>query len=214
MAVTAPGEMKLIELTSADDKLFLPWLDLYETAFPPHEKMLVSTHLQILKAKAGGGAPEHVLLAALANTSAGGGQFAGLVRYELIPPDQAAVLWYLAVNPALRSQGLGSQIYQEILRRIEPHTYRAMLFEVEIPELQEKDAESELASRRIQFYRRQGALLLGGIHYLQSVGWHQPLTPMHLMVHPIQPLSPQEAFDLCKRVFEDTLAQTGELTLT
>jgi ribosomal protein S18 acetylase RimI-like enzyme len=214
MAVTAPGKMKLVQLTGLDDDLLLPWLDLYETAFPPHEKMLVSAHLQALKAKAGGDAPEHVFLAAVAATGTGAGQFAGLARYELIPTGRVVSLWYLAVNPALRSQGLGSQIYREILQRIEPGAYRAMLFEVEIPELQEKGAPRDLAARRIQFYRRQGALLLGGIHYLQSVGWHQPLTPMHLMVHPLHPLSPQESFDLGKRVYGDYLAQTGDLTLT
>ena len=204
--------MKLVDLTSPVDDLLLPWLDLYETAFPPHEKMLVSAHLRALKAKANGSAPEQIFLAAVADTGVEAGQFAGLARYELMPPDQVVSLWYLAVNPALRSQGLGSQIYREILHRIEPGAYRAMLFEVEIPELQEMGVPRELAARRIQFYRRQGALLLGGIHYLQSVGWHQPLTPMHLMVHPIQPLSPQEAFDLCKRAYQDYLAQIGELT--
>ena len=45
------GEITFGELTSLEDGLLLPWLDLYETAFPPYEKVLVSHFLSLLKSK-------------------------------------------------------------------------------------------------------------------------------------------------------------------
>ena len=51
------------EITELGDDLLLPWLDLYETPFPPTEKVLVSDHVKVLKDKASGLEAEHHLLA-------------------------------------------------------------------------------------------------------------------------------------------------------
>jgi GNAT superfamily N-acetyltransferase len=202
-------DFSMVELTGPGDDLLLPWLDLYETAFAPCEKVLVSEHLKILREKAQGEARYHHLLAVLD----GRGAFAGMVRYQLLPEAGAAFLWYLAVEPHLRSTGLGSKVYRELLQRVDNGVIKALVFEVEIPELQDHEDGRQLARRRIEFYRRQGARLLRGIDYLQYVGSHQVPTPMHLMVHPLQELTAAQAFALAKAVYQDALTQVGEIGL-
>lgn len=136
------------------------------------------------------------------------GKFIGLVNYDFCSDFRAALLWYLAAIPEVRNQGIGSKCYQELVRRSKEWGARAIVFEVELPEHSD---DADLARRRIGFYKRQGARLLTGIHYLQTVGSHQPLTPMNIMVHPLEPMTPPEAFDIAKALFGELLTQTGEL---
>jgi ribosomal protein S18 acetylase RimI-like enzyme len=200
-------DVSFVDLRGLDDELLLPWLDLYETAFPAAEKVLVSNHLAALQ-----GRPEepgeHHLMAALS-----GGQFAGLARYHVLPEIATSYLWYLATRPELRSRGIGAELYGEIVRRAQASGMRTLMLEVEIPEEMVSPEMRILAERRIGFYRRQGARLLTGIHYLQFLStYHQPV-PMHLLFHPITPLTATEAFETGKALFEEWLEQTGELRL-
>ncbi len=194
-------------IANLHDELFVPWLDLYETAFPPEERLLASAFWKVLAAKEQGKPLTVELLAALD----AGQRLVGMAFSELYPEARLAALWYVAVDPRQRSQGLGSQVYQEIVRRVREAGCRAMLFEVEIPENAPAPEAKTLAERRIAFYRRNGARLLTGIHYLQSVGPHQPLTPMHLMIHPLEPLDPPAALALAQGLFGDLVTPIGPL---
>ncbi len=216
-------QIRFVELTSLQDDLLLPWLDLYETAFSAAERVLVSKHLLALKGASDADEPgEHHILAALA----GNASFAGLARYQVLPDLGVAYLWYLATSPELRSQGVGTKFYQEIVRRVTGPAVRALVIEVEIParasggegaaaaaENSAVDAERALAQRRITFYRRQGARLLEGIHYLQSVGRHQAPIPMHLMFHAFGALDAAQAFALARSLWGEQVRQVGELRL-
>lgn len=197
-------------ITNLHDEFLAPWLDLYETAFPPEERILTSVFWKILKAKEKGALSEAEMLAAI---DVAQNRLVGIAFYEIQIEDSAANLWYLAVDSKLRSQGLGSHIYQEIVRRIQAANCQAMLFEVEIPENAHTPEIQRLAEQRIRFYRRNGAKLLSGIHYLQFVGSHQPLTPMHIMLHPFQAISAASAFSLANAVFDHTISQIGALSL-
>jgi hypothetical protein len=88
-----------------------------------------------------------------------------------------------------------------------------MLFEVEIPELLPTDEKRLLAERRIGFYKRMGAKLIRGIDYIQQVAPHQQPVKMHVMVHPFEQITPDEAFDIAKSLFEDSITRTGDITL-
>jgi GNAT superfamily N-acetyltransferase len=221
-------QIRFVELTSLQDDLLLPWLDLYETAFPAAERVLVSKHLLALKGASDADEPgEHHILAALA----GNASFAGLARYQVVPDLGVAYLWYLATSPELRSQGVGTKFYQEIVRRVAGPAVRTLAIEVEMPArasggegaaaAAEKSAvsaeralaERALAQRRITFYRRQGARLLEGIHYLQSVGRHQAPIPMHLMFHAFGALDAAQAFALARSLWGEQVKQVGELRL-
>ena len=203
------NELTFVEITRLDDPILLPWLDLYETSFPPNEKVLVSNHLAILQARAANQAQSDHLLAALD----GSGRLQGMARCQLFPEGSFAILWYIATWPAVRNQGFGGQFYDHILSQIDPSAFKAMLLEVEIPAETEIEELGQMAQRRLAFYRRHGARLLGGIKYLQSVGWHQPLTPMHILVHPLQPIEAQAAFMLAKAYAGESVIQTGTLEL-
>ena len=193
------------ELEAVTDDLLLPWLDLFETAFPPPQRVLVSAILSILRDRAPGLGQSHHLLAA----SEPPGQFVGMAWYELWPKD-VALLGYIAVVPERRGQGIGTRLYREIVKRI---SARVLFLEMEMPEEATSEQERQLALRRIQFYRRHGALRLTGIHYLQMVGSHQPLPPMHLMVHPFEPIDALVAFELAQGVFGDLVCRVGLLAL-
>jgi GNAT superfamily N-acetyltransferase len=200
-----PVEFKLHRITSLDDPWLLPWLELYETAFLPHERVLVAGLLMQIKEKSQG-IDDPAFFSAWIGAD---DEFKGMAYYEM--DQEIGLLWYLAIDPRWRSLGLGADFYRALLKDVQKQAGRMLLFEVEIPaEIQEPE-QRLLADRRIRFYRRQGAFLLDGISYMQYVGSHQPLMPMHLMVHPLSPLTPQQAFDFARLVFGDNLQQTGEL---
>lgn len=203
------NQLSLVEITGPDDDLFLPWLDLYETAFPAYERVLISDQIRLLRAKRAGGRPDEKLFALLQADS----PLAGLVQYQFFRSLGVIFLWYLAVQPNLRSQGFGSWAYQALCRDGREAGCKTAIFEVEIPEKAESAEGTRLAERRIAFYRREGAYLLEGIEYDQVIGWHAPPTRMHLMIHPFQALPAQEAFDLAKELFDDSLRQVGPLSL-
>lgn len=200
--------LEFVEIDGVDHDLLPDWLDLYEVSFPPEEKVLVSSFLRLLRAKSAGRKQESCMLAALDGT----GEMVGIMRFDADSDTHIAYFWYLAIRPETRSRGLGSACFSEVLKRATEAGMRALVFEVEIPEEQPNPEHRELAQRRIGFYRRQGAMLLGGIHYVHSVGPHQPEVLMHIMVRPIEPVSPREAFDMAKTLF-DGVTQVGELTL-
>jgi GNAT superfamily N-acetyltransferase len=204
--------LHITEIIDPNDDLLLPWLDLYETAFPPAERMLISFYLRLLRDKRKGLHPDHHLLAVQCEEG-----FVGLAHYVTVEEQHLAWLWMFAVTPGARNRGIGTAIYQDIVRRLPVGTI-AVLIEVERPDLAHTEAERRLAERRIAFYRRQGARLLEGVHYVQSVGPHQPPLPMHVMFHPLQALDANKAFELARAVFtgdtgSEAIAQTGVLSL-
>lgn len=201
-------DTRIAEITDLNDDLFPPWLDLYETTFPPIEKTLVSYYLKLLKEKACGLRQNHHVLALLDHHD----ELVGIAHYEIRQQENVALFWYLAITPAKRNHGLGNTLYRHVLRRL-PSTLTALILEVEIPELVETQQQRDTARRRLHFYRRLGAVQLTGIHYLQVAGPHQPPLPMHILVHPLQPLNAQTAYRLCESIFGDLIAQTGPLAL-
>jgi ribosomal protein S18 acetylase RimI-like enzyme len=180
---------RIRRLTDPSDPHLPAWLALYERAFPPEERVPPEEHLQELRPGS-----QATLLAAEDEAE----KLVGLARYDLY--EHAAYLYYLAVDEAVRSLGVGSAMYREILRQLAEGApgLAAMVFEVERPD---HAADAELAERRIRFYQRLGAGLLRGIHYVQEIPG-QPPVPMHLMVHPFRPLEPSQALDLAAELFE------------
>jgi GNAT superfamily N-acetyltransferase len=201
--------IRFVEILNLNDHLLPAWLDLYETAFPPVERLLVSNHLKVLRAKAEGNALDIHLLSVLD----GSGELVGIARYRLLQEVRANYFEYMAVRDSARNRGIGSRIYREVVSRSREAGMRGMLLEVETPENAPSPAESQLAARRIGFYRRHGASLLKGIHYLHTVGPHQPKMPMHIMVHCLTAMSAEQAFDFAKSALGSALSRTGAISL-
>jgi GNAT superfamily N-acetyltransferase len=199
-----PEPLTFVEITSLNDDLLLPWLDLYETSFPASERILVSGILKMLKDNIRGLPVAEHLIAGLD----GDGSLSGNSLFSAPQDGNVAVLWYMAVDPSRRSGGIGTRLYQDVLQRIATPGRQALIYEVEIAH-----AGDELAERRIRFYQRQGAHLLKGIHYLQHIGSHQAPIPMHIMIHPLVALDARQAYDLAKGYFGDAVKQIGEFRL-
>lgn len=202
--------LRFHEILSLGDELYDAFLDLYQISFPLNEQMLVSDHNRVLRGKEEGRSRHQHLLAALDGERV----LVGMARYDLIAECRAAVLWYLAVHPDARCKGIGSAFYAEIARRVrlEGPSIRALAFEVQDPEETQSPEERDLAIRRIEFYRRNGAQRLCGIHYTQSVGW-QPPVPMHIMVHLWAPTDLEDVFQLSKCLFGNAVQRVKPLSL-
>ncbi|MGI6295477.1 MAG: GNAT family N-acetyltransferase [Armatimonadota bacterium] len=200
-------KLQYVELTSINDKLLLPWLDLYETSFPPEEKILVSRFLRYLDPDFEEDGVQNHLVAAVNEH----GEFVGLMFYRIRSATGAFSLWYLATLPELRGNGVGAQCYLEVVRRAQEKGSPFVVFEVEVPEA---SPDAELARRRIGFYRRLGAKLLGGIRLVQKMGIHASEVQMNVMIHPLTSITPQQAFDIAAEyVDNEGLSQIGELAL-
>ena len=57
------SELSFQEILSLDDRLYDPWLDLYQAAFPLDEQVRVSEHNQVLRNKKSGKSKHQHLLA-------------------------------------------------------------------------------------------------------------------------------------------------------
>jgi GNAT superfamily N-acetyltransferase len=203
-------QITVSEITSFEDPLYDNWLDLYQRSFPTDEQMQISSFNRILRRKAAGEAQTDHLVACLDEE----GAFAAMAYYEQLPNCKAAALWYFAVDPQRRGQGLGAAIYSSLRSRIlaEQPGIRALLYEVQDPAHCDSPEEVRDAHRRIAFYKRCGASQLSGIEYSQSVGWQPPL-PMLIMAHPYDPMSADQVGELAQTVFGASLKQVDTFSL-
>jgi GNAT superfamily N-acetyltransferase len=199
------------QIASISDPHYDAWLDLYQTSFPLYEQMLVGSINRILRAKENGESLDDHLVAVLDKDSS----VIAMAWYEVIRSCDAAALWYLSITPDARGTGIGTQVYGEIIRRVreESPLLNAILFEVEDPVNAHSLQDQEDARRRIAFYLRNGALLLDGIRYTQSVGW-QPPVDMRLMVHPLKAdLDAEAAYACAESLFEENIERIGSVSL-
>ena len=164
------------EITTAnDEQLDSFWLPLYRRAFPADERMPEDEIRQTATSRDG-----HVLVGSTK------GRPISIGRYDVGTDDRRsgfAYLMYMAVDESAVSRGHGQQMFAEVVRRarVDPARPRILIFEVQRPGVGDADAPGyQNAGRRITFYRRLGAHVLGGVDYIQHVPG-QPGVPMYLM---------------------------------
>ena len=207
-----PTTVRLAEIVDLYDDRLLPWLRLYERAFPPAERVLVASLLAAVKRRRRAldqRLPEGEIMLAVLD---GDERFAGLMQYECFSGG-AAALWYFAVEPERRGQGLGGLAYRRLLEVLAPLGVDALVFEVEIPDEAPGEAARRLAERRIAFYRRLGARLLRGADHLQTVDDAIPPLPMHVMVQPLRPLDAEESYARARIALGESVSRRGALAL-
>jgi GNAT superfamily N-acetyltransferase len=196
--------LRVREVCGLDDPWMPGVLDIWQASFPAEDQAPLSWWVRLMRDQAAGiGAHRHLLAAA---TDADGGEKpACMAYYELRrgahgpdgPP--AGYLVYLATSPDRRADGLGTAMYREVMRRMHGAGCRTVSFEVEIPEVvtrRASPAAGEWARRRLAWYRRNGARLLGGVYAAAGIGGPQP-DPEAVMVHPHPELpypTPEEGF--------------------
>lgn len=185
----ASTALRLHAIVSLHDDLLLPWLDLYETAFPQFERIPVSSILRGIRRHELGEPVRSEYLSALDDA----GSMVGMAQWTWNPEFDTAYLGYFAILPEQRSRGIGSAFYHLLLDRISNHGALLLAFDVEQPERQLTSAACEQAARRIRFYQRQGAGLLKGLEFFYG----EPPMRQYVMAHAI---IPQPLDDLLARV--------------
>lgn len=136
----------------------------------------------------------------------------GLMMYETVPHSGYAYLWYIAVAPEKRGQGIGGWMLYQLEQQVRGERpqngetenttlqaevieteqseqtggeIRAILFEIEHRDHAKDDDHALQIMARERFYQRWGAKIARNVEYLQSVGNWQPSTPMYLCVYPL-----------------------------
>jgi GNAT superfamily N-acetyltransferase len=204
-------ELHFREIERIEDPALPDYLDLYETAFPPRERVPVSDILRLLLARQQGEPQANLLVAALDARE----ELAGMAWLDVETKCAAGYLIYMAVVADRRGGGIGSRLFAELVRllRVADPQAQALLFEVEDPEHCE-EPERILAERRITFYRRLGARLLGGIHYLQTVPFYPEGMSMRIAALPLGELTAERAFEIAQCLFGEAITRTpAPLTL-
>lgn len=201
-----PVALHYHEIDDLNDPRFLDWLDALQTGFPPDEQMLTSFFLRLLqrKARQEEGTERFHLVAILDDEE----KQAGMMMYQMLPDEKVCYLWYILVEENRRSQGLGSRIYREMVQRAQTEIpdLRAVIYEIDRPDQALNETLRVEAERRIVFYRRHGMKIASNLQYHQSVGRRdQPSRLMYLCVHPLQPMSNDEAYAMLKRIFGDDI---------
>ena len=201
------------EIESAEDPAWEGWKSIYLDSFPPNERMTEEFFRGVLEQKAAGSASEAHMLALAPGDAPE--RVIGLAYYEVDADLRASFLWYMATRRGERNRGYGSVLYSDVVRRLKREGVAILLFEVDIPErARREEAElGALAERRIGWYRRQGALLLGGVQYFQTVDAPVAPTEMHVMAHPLVPMTPEQVLAAASRMFGRAIKQTGPPTL-
>jgi GNAT superfamily N-acetyltransferase len=185
------------------------YLDLYETAFPQEERIRTSWLIQILRAKEEGWPENNDLVVALDDDN----QLLGLIHTNYSPALRVMALYYFAVAPQQRSQGLGAQIYQEVLRRCRAAGCRMLIFDLEDPQYCPTLEGQTLARRRIGFYTRQGAWMLEGAQSQLQMYTHLPVAHLRIMAHSLEPVTAVEVLNAARELLNESVEQIGELKL-
>lgn len=198
--------LDLHEINDSHDRQIIPFLRLIEQSFPPEEMMPPSFWAQLFHDKSSGQSSGcHILVL---KSDAPDKAARGLMMYYHAPGDNAAVLWYLAVEESERGKGIGTTLLNNLILRLssEP-TCRAILFEIERPDQARNSDHLKQILDRERFYHRWGARIARNIEYKQSVGSWQPTTPMYLCIYRIdKTLNDNEASNL----FIEHFGGTGE----
>ena len=209
---TNEPHVRLHEIAVTADPCWPQWKAIYDAAFDECERFPDSFYLEMLDNKSRGEATNVSLL--VAECIEQPGVVVAMADLVWLPVVRAVLLRYFATKEGLRGRGIGRSFYSGILARCRTMGADLMIFEVEIPEIMaaRSEVEGDMARRRIQWYLRQGARLLAGIHY-DLVMPGIPAMEMRLMAHTLGKLTAHDVFDAAKAVFGDALEQTGEVGL-
>jgi len=210
----SPEKLTIRPIVSTNDPAWPKWYEIYTYSFPPDERVTETYFLNVFeKMLSGEEVFEQVLVMEEqpASITSRDAQVVAIAFIEQVPSRGLCFLWYLATSTAVRNQGHGTGLYHWIIDQFKANKkLKQMLFEVDMPETAD---EPDLATRRINWYRRLGAQLVHGIKYRQYISPDIPPKEMFLMVHPLESLEPANVYATAKDYFGEYLEQRGPLAL-
>ncbi len=188
-------EAPVREIVSPDDRALARIKEIYRASFPPAERLGDWFFDEGVRGRAGAPRPGWPLYHLLAAEQ---GEVTGFTAAEYFleegdgSPVNLGFLVYLAVDERFRGGGIGAHLYACALAllavdaRMAGRELAGMAFTVERPEEAASASERSLRARRISFYERQGAMLLGGVDFVNPpLRPGEAPIPLHLMYHPV-----------------------------
>lgn len=200
------------EISQQNDPRWEAWKQIYNISFPVNEKVKEEYFLSIMDQKSRDeGFHKHILSYNFNNNS----NIEGIAYYEVFQELKTAFLWYIATDVAVRGRGFGSYIYQDLCQSLRDSGINMLVFEVEIPSTSEDTLVSNhlMARRRVEWYLRQGAQILEGIEYYQTVDAEIEPIKMWILVHLFSQLDVDQVFATCSDILGESFSKTGTLYL-
>lgn len=182
--------LQIHRIETIRDARTVPALRIYSDSFPLEEKMSVAYWLEALLSL-----PDPAKHLYIATPEESADDVVAMLYAETIRgenDEQVVALWYLCTRADTRGTGVGGLIYDDLVRRVFADGVRALVFEVEKPEVVARsrgELAEALARRRIAFYQRHGASLLDAVAYSMQVDHNAPPVAMHVMVHTPNPVN-------------------------
>jgi hypothetical protein len=124
------------------------------------------------------------------------GRVQGFSILFLPPAERFALLEYMAVAPAWRNRGVGSQLFKQTMERAVTPEDRSLPILLELDSDREAGSDQQIRTRRQQFYRRLGCVRISGLHYILPLPGRGPVAEMDLMVYSAEPLRQLPKTDL------------------
>jgi GNAT superfamily N-acetyltransferase len=143
------------------------------------------------------------------------GNVVGMLQYLIVTVEvkgeekKIAWLYYIALAEDYRNLGYGHDTYRWLVKAAHENGCAAIFFEVEKPDIA---PDRDIANRRLNWYRRNGAKKLDGVRYMQSVGWQLPIE-MDICVHGIKHIDASSAYEIAKGLVGESLEQVGHIAL-
>lgn len=174
--------MKLVRITSANDKTLDRLILLYEESFPAEERREIGQLKRIIEAQP----------AMYFNAIKCDGELCGLfVYWEL---GDFYYLEHLAVYPEMRNKKIG----QQVLGYVATHLKGIRLLEVE-------PTTDEMTTRRVNYYRRNGYQVLDEEYVQPSYHTYEDACPLWIMGNEETPRMPEFIESIKKEVYRDNV---------
>lgn len=175
---------EICDITELDAPIGQAVLDIYARSFPEAERDPIENITASLRNSNPDTEVIHLRAFVEQDVVVGFTYFSSYKEYYL------GFLKFIAVREDIRGKGDGPILLTDAIQQLRADGVRAigwpylgLVFEVERPEITENEQDRQLRDRRIQFYKRNGAVMIEGIDYIAPpVNADQPSLPFHLMV--------------------------------
>lgn len=165
-------QVQFFQLTSSDPTDFDALFAIYKTSLPVSEQKPVHQLRAMLER-------DDYLFLILCVAQ----QIQGFAIAYVSKQSPFYLLEYMAIDPSQRNLGYGAQLYQALREQVNSvfGGARAAMIEVDSPD--ELSSDQTLRRRRVDFYRRCGAVVVKGLDYLLPLDTGEPPPAMWLMLH-------------------------------